>query len=58
MKNKDKAKISYEHEADVLMWESTDKNRLITPKKSVMPRFILPKNNMPVLIEILKPANF
>ena len=57
MKNKDKAKISYEPEADVLMWEITDKP--IDYAKEIGDVVVhFTKNNMPVLIEILKPANF
>ena len=57
MKNKDKAKISYEPEADVLMWEITDKP--IDYAKEIGDVVVhFTKNNMPVLIEILEASKF
>lgn len=57
MKNKDKAKISYELEADVLMWEITDKP--IDYAKEIGDVVVhFTKNNMPVLIEILEASKF
>ena len=57
MKNKNKEKISYEPEADVLMWEIThqpiDSAREIG---NVVVHFT--KNNVPVLIEILEASKF
>ena len=57
MKNKDKAKISYEPEADVLTWEITDKP--IDYAKEIGDVVVhFTKNNMPVLIEILEASKF
>jgi len=57
MKNKNKAKISYEPEADVLMWEITSKPIDFAKEiGSVVVHFT--KNNMPVLIEILEASKF
>jgi len=57
MKNKNKAKISYEPEADVLMWEITDKPIDFAKEiGNVVVHFT--KNNMPVLIEILEASKF
>ena len=57
MKNKNKAKISYEPEADVLMWEITDKP--IDYAKEIGDVVVhFTKNNMPVLIEILEASKF
>lgn len=57
MKNKNKTKISYEPEADVLMWEITDKPIDFAKEiGNVVVHFT--KNNMPVLIEILEASKF
>ena len=57
MKNKNKAKISYEPEADVLMWEITDKPIDFAKEiDNVVVHFT--KNNIPVLIEILEASKF
>ncbi len=57
MKNKNKAKISYEPEADVLMWEIT--NQPIDYAKEIGSVVIhFTKKNMPVLIEILEASKF
>ncbi len=57
MKNKNKAKISYEPEADVLMWEITDKPIDYAREiGNVVVHFT--KNNTPVLIEILEASKF
>lgn len=57
MKNKDKAKISYEPEADILMWEIT--NKPIDYAKEIGDVVVhFTKNNMPVLIEILEASKF
>ena len=57
MKNKDKAKISYEPEADVLMWEITDKPIDFAKEiGDVVVHFT--KNNTPILIEILEASKF
>ena len=57
MKTKDKAKISYEPESDVLMWEITDKP--IDYAKEIGDVVVhFTKNNMPVLIEILEASKF
>jgi len=57
MKNKNKVKISYESEADVLMWEIT--NKPIDFAKEVGNVIVhFTKNNMPVLIEILEASKF
>lgn len=57
MKNKDKTKISYEPEADVLMWEIT--NKPIDYAKEIGNVVVhFTKNNMPVLIEILEASKF
>lgn len=57
MKTKDKAKISYEPEADVLMWEISDSS--IDYAKEIG-NFVVhfTKNNVPVLIEILEASKF
>jgi hypothetical protein len=57
MKHKDKIKISYEPEADVLLWEMSDKP--IDFAKEVGNVVVrLPKNNIPVLIEVLEASRF
>ncbi len=57
VKNKDKAKISYEPEADVLMWEIT--NKPVDYAKEIGNVVVhFTKNNMPVLIEILEASRF
>ncbi|MBU4142829.1 DUF2283 domain-containing protein [Patescibacteria group bacterium] len=57
MENKNKAKISYEPEADVLMWEITD--RPIDFAKEIGNVVVhFTKNNIPVLIEILEASKF
>lgn len=57
MKTKDKTKISYEPEADVLMWEIS--NSSIDHAKEIG-NFVVhfTKNNVPVLIEILEASKF
>lgn len=57
MKTKDKAKISYEPGADVLMWEISDSS--IDYAKEIG-NFVVhfTKNNVPVLIEILEASKF
>ncbi len=57
MKNKNEVKISYEPEADVLMWEIT--NKPINFAKEIGNVIVhFTKNNMPVLIEILEASKF
>lgn len=57
MKNKNKTKISYEPEADVLMWEIADKPIDYAKEiGNVVVHFT--KNNIPVLIEILEASRF
>ncbi|MDO8436357.1 MAG: DUF2283 domain-containing protein [bacterium] len=57
MKNKNKVKLSYEPEADVLMWEITDKP--IDYAKEIGNVIVhFTKNNTPVLIEILEASKF
>ncbi|MDP3015330.1 MAG: DUF2283 domain-containing protein [bacterium] len=57
MKNKNKVKISYEPEADVLMWEIT--NKPIDYAKEIGDVVVhFTKNNIPVLIEILEASKF
>ena len=57
MKNKNEIKISYEPEADVLMWEIT--NKPINFAKEVGNVIVhFTKNNMPVLIEVLEASKF
>lgn len=57
MKNKNEAKISYEPEADVLMWEIVDKPIDFAREiGNVVVHFT--KNNIPVLIEILEASKF
>ena len=57
MNNKNKTKISYEPEADVLMWEITGKS--IDYAKEIGGVVVhFTKNNMPVLIEILEASKF
>ncbi|MFH1968271.1 MAG: DUF2283 domain-containing protein [bacterium] len=57
MKNRNKAKISYEPEADVLMWEIADKP--IDYAKEIGGVVVhFTKNNIPVLIEILEASKF
>ena len=57
MKNKEKVKISYEPEADVLTWEISDKS--IDFAKEVGDVIVhFTKNNIPVLIEILEASKF
>ncbi len=54
---KNKAKISYESEADVLMWEIIDKPIDYAKEiGNVVVHFT--KNNVPVLIEILEASKF
>ncbi|MEK7553265.1 MAG: DUF2283 domain-containing protein [Patescibacteria group bacterium] len=54
---KNKAKISYEPEADVLMWEIADKQ--INYAKEIGDVVVhFTKNNIPVLIEILEASRF
>ena len=56
-KNNSKSKISYEPEADVLMWEIT--NQPIDYAKEIGDVVVhFTKNNMPVLIEILEASKF
>jgi len=57
MENKNKVKISYEPEADVLMWEITDKPIDFAKEiGNVVVHFT--KDNIPVLIEILEASKF
>lgn len=57
MKNKNKTKISYEPEADVLMWEITNKPIDFAKEiGNVVVHFT--RNNIPVLIEILEASKF
>jgi len=57
MKKGNKAKISYEPEADVLMWEVTGKP--IDYAKEIGNIVVhFSKNNIPVLIEILEASSF
>ena len=57
MKNKNEVKISYEPEADVLMWEIVDKPIDFAKEiGNVVVHFT--KNNLPVLIEILEASKF
>lgn len=57
MKSGTNAKISYEPEADVLMWEITDKPIDFAKEiGNIVVHFT--KNNMPVLIEILEASKF
>ena len=57
MKNKTKVKISYEPEADILMWEIT--NKPIDFAKEIGDVVVhFTKNNTPVLIEILEASKF
>lgn len=57
MKSKNKTKISYEPEADVLMWEIADKP--IDYAKEIGDVVVhFTKNNTPVLIEILEASKF
>ena len=57
MKNKNEAKISYEPEANVLMWEIVDKPIDFAKEiGNVVVHFT--KNNLPVLIEILEASKF
>ena len=57
MKNKNKTKISYEPEADVLTWEIT--NQPIDYAKEVGNVVVhFTENNIPVLIEILEASKF
>ena len=57
MKNKNEVKISYEPEADVLMWEITDKPIDFAKEVgNVIVHFT--KNNIPVLIEVLEASKF
>ena len=56
-KNKIQPKISYEPEADVLMWEIT--NQPIDYAKEIGDVVVhFTKNNTPVLIEILEASKF
>ena len=57
MRNKNRAKISYEPEADVLMWEITDKP--IDYAKEIGNVIVhFTKDGVPVLIEILEASKF
>ncbi len=57
MKIKNKVKLSYEPEADVLMWEISDKS--IDYAKEVGNVVVhFTKNNAPVLIEFLEASRF
>lgn len=57
MKHKDKVKISYEPEADVLLWEISDKPIDFAKEVgNVVVHFT--KNNIPVLIEVLDASRF
>jgi len=57
MRNKNKVKISYEPEADVLMWEISNKSIDFAKEVgNVVVHFT--KNNVPVLIEILEASKF
>ncbi|NCO15563.1 DUF2283 domain-containing protein [Candidatus Wolfebacteria bacterium] len=57
IKSKNKAKISYEPEADVLMWEIADKPIDFAKEiGNIVVHFT--KNNIPVLIEILEASKF
>lgn len=57
MKNKNKVKISYEPEADVLMWEVSDKP--IDSAKEIGNVIVhFTKKNIPVLIEVLEASRF
>jgi len=57
MRNKNRAKISYEPEADVLMWEITDKPIDYAKEiGNVVVHFT--KDGVPVLIEILEASKF
>lgn len=57
MKNNNRAKISYEPKADVLMWEITDKPIDFAKEiGNVVVHFT--KSNIPVLIEILEASKF
>lgn len=57
MKAKNNVKISYEPEADVLMWEIT--NKPIDYAKEIGNVIVhFTKNNTPVLIEILEAKKF
>jgi len=57
IKSKNKAKISYEPEADVLMWEVADKPIDFAKEiGNIVVHFT--KNNIPVLIEILEASKF
>ena len=57
MRNKNKTKISYEPEADVLMWEITDKPIDFAKEiGNIVVHFT--KKNIPVLIEILEASQF
>ena len=57
MKSENKEKISYEPEADVLMWEIT--HQPIDSAKEIGTVVVhFTKNNIPVLIEILEASKF
>ena len=57
MRNNNKIKISYEPEADVLMWEITNKPVDFAKEiGNVIVHFT--KNNIPVLIEFLEASKF
>lgn len=57
MKNKNRAKISYEPEADVLSWEIS--NQPIDSAREVGNIVVhFTKKNMPVLVEILEASQF
>ena len=57
MNKKNNTKISYEPEADVLMWEIS--NKPINSAKEIGNVIVhFTKNNVPVLIEILEASKF
>ena len=58
MKTKDKIKISYEAEADVLMCETVDNQPIDFAKEvgNIVVHFT--KNNVPVVVEILEASKF
>lgn len=57
MKTKNKVKLSYEPEADVLMWEISDKS--IDYAKEIGNVIVhFTKNNAPVLVEVLEATKF
>ncbi|MBI3638421.1 DUF2283 domain-containing protein [Candidatus Wolfebacteria bacterium] len=57
MNKKNNAKISYEPDADVLMWEISDKPVDFAKEMgNVVVHFT--KNNLPVIVEILEASKF